>query len=307
MLLASACAHQGGEPPKAVKYDEQVVQRQQLANRLRTAGDLAASAEQWQILTIIEPDDAGFRQELESTRAAMARAAATNYDNGLAARKRGDSDEAARLMLQVLALEPDRADAMKVLRDIEAERIARVQGARESRVRRDGELAKKNGQEAASPEMAEYRRSYDLEQTIALLEAGDAQGGIRELHRYLKANPKDKAGRRRIADVVFEQAEKLDTPPTRETAEFLYQQAIEFRGEASPTWDARLAATRKTLANEYYEKGMRAYRGDFELAIRHWQTCLKYNPQQANCSLRLKEAQAFQKQLNRIEADGAKR
>ncbi len=310
-VLLGACAHQGGEPPGvapvAVPYSDSIAQRQQLAKRLATDGDLAGAAAQWQVLTILDPDDAGFRQELKSTRSAASQSAAANYEKGMVALNNGDSDEAIRFMLRVLALQPDHVDAMKVLRNIETERIARVQGARANRARRDEELAKKNGQDAGSPDMSEYRRSYDLEQTIELFVAGDAQGGLRELHRYMTANPKDKAARKRISEVVFEQAQKLDTGPTRERAAFLYEEAIRFRAEAAPAWDARLAATRKTLANEFYEKGMRAYRGDFDLAIKHWETCLKYNPQQANCGLRIKEAQAFQKQLKRIEGDGAKR
>jgi tetratricopeptide (TPR) repeat protein len=313
-VLLAACAQMGGEPPRegatapvVARHSDTIEQRQQLAKRLRAAGDLAGAAAQWQVLTILEPDDTEFRQELESTRSAASRSAATNYENGMAAHKNGESDEAARFMLRVLALQPDNTEAMKVLRNIETERIARVQGARASRVRHNGEMAKKNGQEAAPPDMVEYRRSYDLEQTLELFVAGDAQGGIRELHRYVNANPKDKAGRKRIADVVFDQAEKLDNGATRERAAFLYEQAIQFRGESSSAWDARLAASRKTLANEYYEKGMRAYRSDFDLAIKHWETCLKYNPQQVNCSLRLKEAQGFQKQMKRIEGDGVKR
>jgi tetratricopeptide (TPR) repeat protein len=313
-VLLGACAHQGVEPPNdavsvpvAVPYSDSIARRQQLAKRLAADGDLAAAAAQWQVLTILEPDDGGFRQELQSTRTAASRLAAANYESGMAALNNGESEEAVRLMLRVLALQPEHADAMKVLRNIETERIARVQGARANRVRRDEEVAKKNGQDAGSPDMTEYRRSYDLEQTIELFVAGDAQGGLRELHRYVKANPKDKVSRTRISEVVFEQAQKLDTAATRERAESLYQEAIRFRAEAMPAWEARLAATRKTLANEYYEKGMRAYRGDFDLAIKNWEACLKYNPQQVNCSLRLKEAQAFQKQLKRIEGDGVKR
>lgn len=314
VLLASSCAQQGGELPgdagiaPVMQRSDSIERRQQLARRLRAAGDLAAAAAQWQVLTIVKPGDAEFRQELESTRAALLRSAETEFANGMAALGKGDGEEAARHMLRVLALQADHAEAMKVLRKIELERSARVQGARANRVRRDGEqLARKNGQEPASPDMVEYRRSYDLEQTIELFVAGDAQGGIRELHRYVKGNPKDKAGRKRISEVVFEQAQKLDAGTTRERAAFLYEEAIRFRGEPTPAWDARLAAARKTVANEYYEKGMRIYRSDFDLAIKHWQTCLKYNPQQVNCGLRVKEAQAFQKQLKRIEGDGVKR
>lgn len=313
-VLLSACAHHGDELPNegvvapvVVPYGDSIAQRQQLAKRLATDGDLAAAAAHWQVLTILDPDDAGFRKELQSTRSAASRLAASHYTNGMAALNNGETDEAARLMLRVLALQPDNADAMKVLRNIETERIARVQSARANRVRKNEELAKKNGQDAGSPDMTEYRRSYDLEQTIELFVAGDALGGLRELHRYVVANPKEKAGRKRISEVVFEQAQKFDTGATRERAAFLYEEAIKFRAEPTPAWDARLATTRKALANEYYAKGMRAYRGNFDLAITHWETCLKYNPQQINCGLRIKEAQAFQKQLKRIEEDGDKR
>jgi tetratricopeptide (TPR) repeat protein len=313
-VLIGACAHQGGGlpdegavAPVVANRGDSVAQRQQFAKRLATDGDMAGAAAQWQVLTILDPDNAGFRKELQTTRSAASRLAASNYANGMAALKNGETDEAARLMLRVLAQQPDHADALQALRNIETERIARVQSARANKVRRSEELAKKNGQDAGSPDMTEYRRTYDLEQTIELFVAGDAKGGLRELHRYVLANPKEKENRKRISEVVFEQARKFDTGATRERAAFLYEEAIRFRAEPAPAWEARLAATRKALANEHYAKGMRVYRSNFDLAINHWETCLKYNPQHLNCGLRIKEAQAFQKQLKRIEADGDKR
>lgn len=305
-LGLAGCAEVPPAAPGARPYGESIEHRRQLAKSLRASGDLAAAAAQWQVLTILEPDDVFFREQLAATRAALAQAVKTNYERGLQALEDNDSEEAARLMLKVLALDPGHEPAAQALRGIEANRIARVQVARATRARRDEEQAK-NHQDVATNGVAEYRRAYDLEQTIEMFTAGDAQGGLRELQRYIGANPGDKAGRRRIADVVFEQGQKLDTATTRERAVTMYEQAIKFRDEAVPAWNVRLAASRKALANDHYEYGMRAYRGDLDRAIRHWEACLRFDPQHANCSLRLKEAKSFQSQLERIGKERPKR
>ena len=185
-VLLTACAHQGADLPRegiitpmAALHRDSIEERRQLAKRLRDAGELAAAVSQWKVLTILHPDDAEFRKELESTLATLSRSVAANYENGLAALKDGNNDEAARFMLQVLALEPGHTKAAKVLRGIEAEKIARVQIVRANRARsREDDSAKASPQESAASEMAEYRRSYDLEQTIEMFVAGDAQGGF---------------------------------------------------------------------------------------------------------------------------------
>jgi len=286
-LLASGCAPPIEKPTTERRYSSAVEQRRQLARRLQSSGDLAAAAAQWEVLTIIEPDDATFRQELASTRAAIAQSTAKYYQRGMEALKTGDSGEAARLMLRTLALDPTQDRAAETLRGIEEDKIGRIQSARASRVRRNEEYAR----------TSENRHSYDLEQAIELFTAGDAEGGLRELQRYVGDNPGDKAGRKRIADVVFEQAQKLDVPVTRESAVVMYERALQFRGEAVPAWEAQMATSRKTLADELYEKGMRAYRSDLDLAIGYWDTCLKFNQKNASCALRLREAQSLRKQI----------
>ena len=288
------------------RLGDSLEQRRQIARQRFADGDLAAAAAQWQILVLLAPDEASFRQELEATQSTLTRSAAAAYQSGLTALKQGDSDEAARLMLRVLALDPEHVQAGQILRKIEKERIARIQSEKANRARREDERLAIRPQPTIS-RTTEYRRSFDLEQTIELFVAGDESGGLRELRRYVEANPDDKVGRNRISAIVAEQAQKLDTAATRERAASLYEQAVSLRGEAPPAWASHLDVLRKTLASEYYDRAMRAYRSDLSLAIRHLETSVRYDPQHVNAALRLKEARTHQNALKRIEKEKSAR
>ena len=63
----------------------------------------------------------------------------------------------------------------------------------------------------------------------------------------------------------------------------------------------RIAALRKSLSAEAYDKALRVYRTDLAQAIRLLEASVKYDPANALASTRLKEARVAQANLNRIE------
>ena len=194
----------------------------------------------------------------------------------------------------------------RVLRDIEKQRISRIQADRAAKVRREmgAEMPKVA---RAAPRPADPGQAYDLEQRLEPFKAGDTAGGLKELRRYVDAYPQDKAARQRISSAVYERARELEGQGAKERALALYEEACTLRGERPAEWNAHIQTLRRTLAAEYYQKGARAYANDIALAIRSWEACLRFEPQHVNAALRLEEARRLQSKLQRIDSDKAGR
>jgi tetratricopeptide (TPR) repeat protein len=278
-----------------------------LALQYKGTGDLAAAATQWQILTVLAPEDPVFRRELDSARAAARRSVTDNLQAGAAAHRAGDNERATQAMLRVLALDPENAEAAKALRDIDRQKMVRIQSERASKFRLEDLASPYRAAPAATAPAPESRDGYDLEQRLEMFKAGDVAGGLRELRAFVDANPKNRAARQRIGATVYERGRELETKGDREPALALYEQAVVLRGDVLPEWTARIQALRKTLSGEYFEKGARAYRSDVALAIRQWETSLRYDPQNLKASVRLQEARLAQEKLQRIEREAPRK
>lgn len=306
LALLAACAEvppTTTEPPalRMSAHDEQVAKaiakHRQLAQQARQSGDLAAAATQWQILTVLAPQDATYKSELAETRAAIARRAQENYAAGSAAMKSGDTERAADAMLRVLALDPDNADAAQALREIEKRRLARIAAGRAAKVNEAAAAGASNGASRAAPARqpaADVADAYVLEQPLEMFKAGDTAGGMRDLRNYVDANPNDKAARNRVGTAVFERARELEAQGQREQALALYEQAVALRGEPGLGWASRIQSLKKALGDEYFEKGVKAYPTDPALGIKQWEASLRFDPQNARASARLKDARAAQ-------------
>jgi tetratricopeptide (TPR) repeat protein len=268
-------------PPRAAAPENSaqtraIARHRQLAARYRDAGDVGAAAVEWHILTLLDPVNDSFRRELALANKAVARAIDVELENGRAASRRGDTDAATQAMVRVLALEPANAEAAKTLRELERQKSGRAQAERAARAARN-----------AMPASAD---SFDLEQRIELFRAGDMASGLRELKRYVDANPNDSAARAQIATAVYDRAREIESQGARESALAIYEQAIALRGESMPAWNAKLASLKKTLSTEYYTKGVSAAAKDPAQAIKHWEASLRYDPGNAAAAAKLAEA-----------------
>jgi tetratricopeptide (TPR) repeat protein len=148
--------------------------------------------------------------------------------------------------------------------------------------------------------VTEVTAQYDLEQPLEMLRAGDINGGLRELRAYVDANPGNRAARQKIGTAVADRANDLLGKGSREQAYQLYEQAASLRGETTPEWNAQMQVLRKALSEDYYSNGERAYRSDVALAIKQWETSLRYDPQNLKASARLRDARLAQEKLQRI-------
>ncbi len=265
----------------------------QLAHQAKAAGDLAAAANHLHVVVLLAPDEPNYRGELDAVNAAIRQGVREQLQAGNAALKNGESERATHAMLRALALDPDNDDAAKALREIDRRHISRIQGDRAQKLRPVDIAGVKAGASEASAQ-------YDLEQPLEMLRAGDVNGGLRELRAYVDANPGNRAARKKIGSAVAEQAHELQSKGSREAAYMLYEQAVALRGESTPDWTAQIQVLRKALSEEYYSNGERAYRTDVALAIKQWETSLKYDPQNLKASTRLRDAHAAQEKLQRI-------
>jgi tetratricopeptide (TPR) repeat protein len=197
-------------------------------------------------------------------------------------------------MLRVLALEPENQEAAQALRDVEKRRAARTQATRAAKVSEAaGMPAPRNGA-TSRPAADAAGDAYSLEQPLEMFKAGDTEGGLRDLRRYVDNYPNDKAGRNRIGTAVYDRGRELEDQGSREQALALYEQAVALRGEPGLGWNTRIQSLKKALGNEYFDKGARAYPTDVAQAIKDWETSLRYDPQNARAAARLKDARQAQ-------------
>jgi tetratricopeptide (TPR) repeat protein len=311
LALLTGCAQVPVAPPaeptvqRLSPQDERlraaVARHQQLANQYKQAGDLAAAATQFQILTLLAPNDSSFRTELAATRREIGRRVQENLAAGNAAMKSGDSDRAADAMLKVLALDPENAEAATQLREIEKRRLSKIQAGRAAKAG-DGAAANGTGRAASAPRAPASAAApaspagdvYDLEQPLEMFKAGDTVGGLRDLRAYVDANPNDKVARNRIGTTVYDRGREMESQGAREQALSLYEQAVALRGEPGLGWNLRIQALKKTLGDEYFAKGVQAYPTNVTAAIKEWETSLRYDPQNTKSAARLKEAKQAQ-------------
>ncbi|MET0205214.1 MAG: hypothetical protein ABW276_12955, partial [Casimicrobiaceae bacterium] len=107
-------------PPAVSRtVSEAVTRHRRAAESARQSGDLATAAVQYQVLTVLAPDDATYTRELAATRAAIDREVREQLAAGNAAMAANDLERASSAMLRVLALDPAQTDAARVLREID--------------------------------------------------------------------------------------------------------------------------------------------------------------------------------------------
>jgi tetratricopeptide (TPR) repeat protein len=285
-------------PPMSRTISEAVTRHRRLADSARQSGDLAAVAVQLQILTVLAPDDAAYKRELAATRAAIDKEAREQIAAGNAALTAGDLDRASTAMLRALALDPSQPDAAKALREIDRRRLIRIQADRAAKVRIEDTVAIRG---AARAQAAENNDAFDVEQAIEMLRAGDSAGGLRDLKAFVDANPGNRAARQRIGTAVADRARELEDQGAREQAVTLYDQAIVLLGNANAPWATRVPPLKKTLSQEYFDKGTRAYRTNLAQAITFFETSVRYDPSNAQANLKLKEAKAVREKLDKIK------
>jgi hypothetical protein len=225
-----------------------IAEHRLLAQRYAQTGDHASSAREWHIVLLLAPGDQAAQKEYDAQRMVIRERLRENLQNGVAAARNGDAERATQAMLKALALDPENAEAAKVLRDIDRQKLTRIQASQAQRAARDSQMAAAWASPGPATVNAETAESYDLEQAIEMFKAGDINGGLRDFRAFVDANPRNDAARQRIASVVYDRGVEAEQKGATEQALMLVDQAVVLRGKPMPEWTARAQALRKAIA-----------------------------------------------------------
>jgi len=119
------------------------------ALQLEDEGQWADAAWTWEVLVVLRPAHAPYRERAAALRQRIAAAVAEQLERAEAAQRRSAPDQAATHYLRALALQPDHAQAADALRALERERNRRMYLGKPSRLT----IQRRDGLEAAPPRL----------------------------------------------------------------------------------------------------------------------------------------------------------
>jgi TolA-binding protein len=252
----------------------------------------AEAAAQWEILTLVAPDNAEYRDQLREAHSRISKGVQENLASAEDARQRGDVTAAREAYLRALSLEPENSTAIERLRKLEQEAYRRR--ALTHVVHQPKDAA------ASRPVSAIEHR--DVEFAVLLVRQADYNGSITALEKYLKGAPKDDLARRYLADAHFLLGRKRLEQGNKEDALVHLEAAKGTQEEEPAELQAQIETLRKAIAEDYYQKGVKVYRANLDEAIGYWQRTLQYEPAHPQASAKLQRARQMQQNLKAIES-----
>ena len=222
-----------------------------LATRQRAAAESAERQSRWaealwawDVLRALRPEDAEVVRRRGLAQDAAQAGVADRLQRARLAMQRADSDLAARLYLDALALSPGQAEAANGLRAIERERVKRQhlgQLSRNTMTRRSTDPAQSLIASAAGKRPASGA-SNEVEHASLLAAQGEIAGAIAVLTPLVAQSRADPAARSLLADLHFRQAE-TQLPSDRAAAVASMQRSLQL----APS-NAQVAARLKQLS-----------------------------------------------------------
>lgn len=204
--------HEAAPPAPAMAaplsaYEQQQRDRALAFMRQRRLADAAIA---WELLTVLRPDVAEYRERLGEAQRQIDTAVAERLPRAALAAQRGELDNATQLYLAILALQPLNEPAADALRAVERERNKRNYLGKFSRIT----LTQRAMAEAEMPANAGTASGglagqNEVEHAALLAGDGELDDAIGLLERRLVLEPKDQAARRLLADVYYRKAESL--------------------------------------------------------------------------------------------------
>ena len=188
-------------------YEQQQRERALAFARQKRLADAALT---WEVLTVLRPELADYRERLAEVQRQIDAAVAERAPRAAQAAQRGEIDSASQLYLAILALQPSNEPAADALRALERERNKRSYLGKFSRAT----LTRRAMAEAEMPAAASVGSGglasrNELEHAALLAGDGEFDDAIGLLQRRLVLDPKELAARRLLADIYYRKAELL--------------------------------------------------------------------------------------------------
>lgn len=238
--------------PQIGAFETRQRERAQLFAR---QGRLADAALAWEVLTVLRPDSAEYRDRLADARRQVDAAVADRLQRAGQAQRRGDAEAAMQQLLAVLALQPDHASAADALRAIERDRNKRMHLGKYSRLtmtRRAMADAEMVPLDAARPSERTRDKPAELEHAALLASQGEFADAIGLLERRIAASKRDVAATRLLADVHYQQAVAL-VGTDRDAAVASLERAVKLDPQHARA-KTRLAELKKPVASRAVAK-----------------------------------------------------
>lgn len=123
----------GRAPPLSLQtpFEQRQLERAVMLAQQKWLADAAVA---WEVLVVLRPDVADYRERLAEIRRQIDSAVAERLPRAASAAQRGDIDHATRQYLAILALQPHNTPAADALRNLERERNKRLYLGRHSRL-----------------------------------------------------------------------------------------------------------------------------------------------------------------------------
>ncbi|MBI3774290.1 MAG: tetratricopeptide repeat protein [Gammaproteobacteria bacterium] len=265
--------------------------REKLALSYAEQGRYADALVQWKILYTLHPGNTHYETRIRQTEDRIDGLATQHQRAGIAALGKADYPVARHELLAALALDPTRIDLLNYLRRIEYERLWNIQSAKLEKL--------KISEDRKATNAGEQERSY-FELGSLMFREGEYNGAIREIQKYLNSYPSDTQAKKLISDAYAKLAAQQRQQGLLRNALDNVEQAKRFNNDNVPTNNKAEQELRYALADEYYEKGVRAQRNDLKLAIEMFNKALEYNPLHAKARTKLADALRMQKRLDEI-------
>ena len=267
LALLAACAEAPPRPrrpaevakasPTDAAIASAIAAHRQQAERDAAAGRSAAAAREWQILALLAPGRRAVPRATARRRARRSRKAfANSCRSANAALRSGDAERASVAMLKVLSLDPDNAEAMKALRDIDRQKFSRIQNNRAARA---GQACDCRRRPRPRPDPRRLpTRANPTTSTSASKYSGQATStaGSRKCARSSMPIPTTRRRGSGLRVPSTSAAAKPKAKGAREQALMLYEQAAALRGKPLPEWndagaEAAQDAIRRLLRQRY--------------------------------------------------------
>lgn len=190
--MASASPHPG--------FEQRLRER---ALSLARQGRLADAAVAWEVLTVLRPDVAGYRERVAELHRQIDDAIAERLPRASQAAKGGELDVAMQIYLGVLTLDPKQTQAADALRSLERERVKRNYLGKYTRLT----LTRRAIIDSEMTPVPTLDERNAIEHASMLAGQGDFDDAIALLERRSNANPREVATRRLLADIYFQKVQ----------------------------------------------------------------------------------------------------
>ena len=284
-----------------------VERRETIAQELLDNQDFYASLTQWKILQTINPSNPQYANQILSLEALIERRIKLFLVKSKDSLEVNDLRAAEMSLLKALALDPNNLFALKMMRNIESQRMQKAQILKTEKLRRKRmakyvadkkrrvALTKKVEQQAEDEEEpleVEVQEAAYLEMGVSLYKAGDWNGAIREINKYLSTNKSN----RKVQNILQHSHLKLSEVFAKQGHWDPAMRHMDNAFDYVTTWDMLKKMERRRdelhlrAAESYYIEGVKVFRDNIDKAIAFWQQSLHYNPEHSKAKDRLLNA-----------------